>query len=186
MDLECRDRWAAVYSSLSADRPGLVGSVLNRAETQVLRLALVYTLADGANIVRTPHLTAALAVWRYCEDSARVIFGNALGDPIADEILRVLRETSEGMTRDELRNHFDRHVSAARLTQALTLLNEHRLARCVKEPPQGGKGRPAERWFADAAPCAESAVSAENAPDRGSYRANGAYRASGRDRGGAA
>ena len=33
--------------TLSADRPGLLGAVLGRAEAQVLRLALVYALLDG-------------------------------------------------------------------------------------------------------------------------------------------
>ena len=36
------------------------------------------------NIVCVEHLRAALAVWQPCEDSARFIFGAALGDPVAD------------------------------------------------------------------------------------------------------
>src|SRR6185369_11347683 len=80
-------------------------------------------------------------------------------------------------TRDDLRNHFDRHVPAARLTQALGMLSEHGLARGVKETPEGGKGRKAERWFATLAACAESAESAESSSAPSSYRANGAYRA---------
>lgn len=151
MDVPCRERWRDLYSRLSADRPGLLGSVLGRAEAQVLRLALVFALADSEELIRVAHLEAALAIWGYCEDSARVIFGDALGDPVADEILRVLRETPQGMTRDELRNHFDRNVAAARLTQALEQLAEKGLATGRKEPPEGGRGRWAERWTAEAA-----------------------------------
>src|SRR5262249_49031696 len=36
--------WAAAYSDLSADRPGLLGAVTARAEAQVIRLALIYAL----------------------------------------------------------------------------------------------------------------------------------------------
>lgn len=156
MDGDARSWWKGLYSDLSADRPGLLGGVLGRAEPLVLRLALIFVLADAEDVIRRPHLEAALAVWRYCEASARTIFGDALGDPIADEILRVLRETPEGMTRDDLRNHFDRNVGAARLTQALDQLAEKGMATARKEPPQGGRGRPAERWSAGRAANAEN------------------------------
>jgi hypothetical protein len=34
---------------------------------------------------------AALTLWRYCDASARYIFGDLVGDPVADTILRALR-----------------------------------------------------------------------------------------------
>jgi hypothetical protein len=148
MDSGARQRWKADYSRLSADQPGLVGSVLGRAEAQVLRLALVYALADESDSVQRPHLEAALALWRYAEESARHIFGDALGDSVADEILRLLRESSDGVTREGICDHFNRHTSAPRLTEALRLLAENGLATCTKEAARGGVGRPAERWFA--------------------------------------
>ena len=66
---------------------------------QVLRLSLIYALLDCAAEIRWEHLVAALEVWRYCQDSAKHIFGDALGDPTADEILRALRGCPAGMTR---------------------------------------------------------------------------------------
>ena len=148
MDSGARQLWRAIYSRLSADQPGLVGSVLGRAEAQVLRIALVYALADESDSVRRPHLEAALALWHFVEESAQNIFGDALGDSVADEILRVLRESPEGMTREGICDHFNRHTSAPRLTEALRLLAENGLATCTKEAARGGIGRPAERWFA--------------------------------------
>jgi hypothetical protein len=148
MDSGARQLWRAIYSRLSADQPGLVGSVLGRAEAQVLRIALVYALADESDSVRRPHLEAALALWHFVEESAQNIFGDALGDSVADEILRVLRESPEGMTREGICDHFNRHTSAPRLTEALRLLAENGLATCTKEAARGGLGRPAERWFA--------------------------------------
>ena len=49
--------------------------------------------------VREEHLRAGLALWQYCEDSARHIFGRATGDTVADRILEALRTNSEGMTK---------------------------------------------------------------------------------------
>jgi hypothetical protein len=41
-----------------------------------------------------------MAVWAYCEASALRIFGDSLGDPVADDILRALRQSGgNGMTR---------------------------------------------------------------------------------------
>ena len=44
--------WEAVYPKLSADRPGLLGAILGRAEAQVLRLALIYALLDRLGVHR--------------------------------------------------------------------------------------------------------------------------------------
>jgi uncharacterized protein DUF3987 len=74
-DEEAKDLWRDVYEDLSEGRPGVVGAVTARAEAQVLRLALLYSLLDGADEIEIPHLEAALAIWRYCEDSALWIFG---------------------------------------------------------------------------------------------------------------
>lgn len=45
-----------------------------RGQTQVIRLALAYALADGASEIGWPHVQAAMALWDYCARSARVIF----------------------------------------------------------------------------------------------------------------
>src|SRR5262249_12294343 len=85
--------WEAAYPDLSAERPGLLGAVVARAEPQVIRLALVYALLDCTHQIDVVHLEAAMAVWAYCEESATRIFGDSLGDPIADEILLALRRS---------------------------------------------------------------------------------------------
>jgi hypothetical protein len=85
-----REIWASVYSDLSAGKPGLLGAITARAEAQTVRLALTYALLDGVDAIDEPHITAALALWEYCEQSAKYIFGNTLGDPVADDIERAL------------------------------------------------------------------------------------------------
>jgi hypothetical protein len=104
--------WDAVYGPLSAERPGLLGALLSRAEAQVLRLSVIYALLDCSDTIRTEHLKAALGVWEYCEQSALSIFGDRLGDPMADRILEALRTAGpHGMTDNDIYELFGRHKS---------------------------------------------------------------------------
>lgn len=144
-DPGARNLWALVYPELSEGRPGLLGAVTSRAEAQVLRLSLLYALLDEAREIREPHLGAALAVWKYAAASAAYVFGDALGDPVADEILRALKAKSEGMSRAELRDLFQRNRSAAEISRALAVLVEFGLAR---SEPRATAGRTAEIWHA--------------------------------------
>jgi hypothetical protein len=64
--------------------------VTARSEAQVIRLALIYALLDQSTEIRAEHLMAGLAVWNYAASSAAYVFGDSLGDPDADEILRAL------------------------------------------------------------------------------------------------
>ena len=86
----------AILPSSSADQPGLFGSVTARAESQAVRLAMIYALLDGKTVICPLHMNAALALWRYCEASAEHIFGDATGDPVTDEIIRALRAAARG------------------------------------------------------------------------------------------
>ena len=120
-DAETDRAWEAVYPALTAERPGMLGAITARAEAQALRLSFLYALLDGAAEVRRPHLEAALALWQYSEDSAAFIFGEAIGDPVADSILRALRSNG-AITQTQLSELFGRNQSAGRLQQALVLL----------------------------------------------------------------
>lgn len=144
---ESQATWEAVYGPLSRARDGIVGGITNRAEAHVLRLSMVYALADGRNEIDVPHLEAALALWTYAEDSAEAIFGTSLGNPDADEILRNLAHAPEGLTRTELHACFGRNLPEPRLTMALDLLARRGLARGQREITPGQRGRPTERWF---------------------------------------
>jgi hypothetical protein len=145
-DPAARAIWHGVYAELSEGRPGLMGAMVARAEAQVMRLAMIYALLDQCKVIDADHLLAALAVWDYCEASARFIFGGSLGDPMADELLKVLRRSELGMTRTEIRDYFARNATAGKLARALEALAELGLARREMVPTDG---RPAERWFAE-------------------------------------
>src|SRR5215218_5261947 len=144
---EAREIWREVYGTLSDGKPGLFGAVVGRSEAQVLRLAALYATTNESQLIEAEHLEAALAVWDYAEDSARYIFGEATGDPVADQILEALRAAvPDGMSRTEISHLFRRHQSAQRIGQALTLLAKTGRAYCKRVKDTGG--RPSERWFA--------------------------------------
>jgi hypothetical protein len=141
-----RGPWAEVYGPLSAGKPGLFGAVVGRAEAQTLRLATLYAVMDCSESIEYEHLAAALALWGYAEESARYVFGDATGDPVADDILEALRAAGgEGLSRTEIRDLFGRHKSADRINGALGELMK--LGRVCKEDVPTG-GRPTERWYA--------------------------------------
>jgi len=144
-DDNARAMWAHVYTELSAGKPGLLGAMIARSEAQVVRLSLLYALLDQSMVIRREHLLAALAVWGFCEESARYVFGDSLGDPTADTILSALRAAgAEGMTRTEIRDFFGRNKGAAEIQRALSTLASQGLAERRMLPTDG---RPEERWF---------------------------------------
>jgi hypothetical protein len=74
------------------------------------------------------------------EDSAAYIFGDAFGDPVADRLLRAIRDAgAAALTRNECRNLFSRHISADRLDGALNTLKTRGL---ITEKEEQTAGRP--------------------------------------------
>ena len=144
-DEEARRLWYAVYPELSEGKPGLLGSMIARSEAQVRRVACVYALLDCSSVIRREHLKAALAVWRYCEDSCRYIFGDAMGDPVADTLLEALRNSPDGMTRTSISNLFKGHKRKAQIERTLVFLQKKGL---IGRREQDTGGRTAEIWFA--------------------------------------
>ncbi len=69
-------------------------------------------------------------------------------DQTAEKILTALKDNQEtGLTRTEIRDLFDRHISNEKLNAALSLLLENGLAEPRKEET---KGRPREIFIAKA------------------------------------
>jgi hypothetical protein len=122
----------------------MFGMATNRAEAQVVRLSVLYAALDCSALIRAEHLMAALAVWRYCEQSARWAFGDATGDPTADAILSALRRNGD-LDRQDINDLLGRHLNRSRIDAALGLLLTSGLARMRREATGG---RPREVWRA--------------------------------------
>lgn len=128
-----------------ADVPGLIGAMIGRASPQVMRLAMIYALLDRADAIGRVHLEAARELWRYCRDSARFIFGDAVVDPRENKALEALRAAPGGLTRTEISALFSRNLKREQLDAILRALLDQGKARFDRDATGG---RSAERWFA--------------------------------------
>ncbi len=143
-DKDAQAIWAKVYHKLSEGQPGMLR--YDSAERCLCAApVLPVCAARWPGLVGPEHMEAALEIWRYCEDSARYIFGDQLGSPLADSILSSLRGVSTGFSRTEISNLLGRHKTSAQMDTALGLLAEHNLAASREETSEG---RTREVWFA--------------------------------------
>jgi hypothetical protein len=142
--------WNQFYDSID-DQLGSIGAILARAETHVLRLAMIYTVLDNSTLIEPKHIAAARAVWDYCPASACWAFQNSTGNAIADKILWALLRESGGLSRDQIRSEvLWRHCSKTQLDEALSVLKQNRFA--DQKYQHGVKGRPTEIWSAIISP----------------------------------
>lgn len=137
--------WDDIYAEMTDGGMGLLGAITGRAAPMTLRIAGIYAALDGSAWIKAEHLTAALFLWDYCAASVRYIFGDALGDDVADTILRTLRATPDGLTTSEIGNLFSRNLSATRRDRALATLLA---ARKITSETRETGGRPAHIWRA--------------------------------------
>jgi hypothetical protein len=146
-DAEADALWREVYSSLKRSADTVPHT--HRARPYVVRLSLLYALADKADAIRLPHLKAALAVWDYCRASAARLFGGATAvapaqpDPLWLTLYNRIAQ-SPGISRSELLRSV--REPAEQVGEALALLKVRGLAHCREAKPDG-RGRPAECWY---------------------------------------
>jgi hypothetical protein len=57
----------------------------------VLRLSVIYATLDQSAVIQPEHLRAALAVWDYCDASAKVLFAEAEHDVRRDDTDKILK-----------------------------------------------------------------------------------------------
>ena len=144
--------WSAlVKSRLPVPGQGLAG-LHSRAESQVIRIAAAYALADSAGDVRREHVEAGLAVWAFCARSAEVVFSVPVSGlpPAADprhaaRIVRGLHDRWPAwVSRDDIGSGvLHGNVPAAAVNAALADLAAKRLA---ERRTVATEGRPREEW----------------------------------------
>lgn len=138
--------WAEMYAEMAEDEPGgLLGALVARPEPQTLRLSVAYAALDGSRTIEVAHLEAAYALWRYCRESARYVFGDAEGDEVADKLAMALaRAGPDGLDFAAQSEVFGRNVSAKRLAMARDLL-ESRGKAVTSTEETGGRPRSVTR-----------------------------------------
>jgi Protein of unknown function (DUF3987) len=139
--------WRSEYPRLTADTPGMLGAATSRAESQVRRIATIYALMDERDEVRGEHLRAALAVWEFCFESARYIFGSRSNSSLSQKLLQLLENKPAGLTRTEISSALNHHARGDAIDSALDTLRNQGVAKSEKRTT---RGRSAERWFAAA------------------------------------
>jgi hypothetical protein len=98
---------------------------------------VLYALLDQSSFIDESHLKAALELWRYADESARYVFGDSLGDHVADTILASLRDTPEGLSRRDVSDLFERNEEAARIRVAVDMLVRRGFVSVERVPTAG-------------------------------------------------
>ncbi|MGO9162704.1 MAG: DUF3987 domain-containing protein [Streptosporangiaceae bacterium] len=142
------DGWPALMRDLPAVDRGL-GAMFDRAETHVMRLAIVYALTDQASAVGTEHVRAAVALWSYCARSAEIIFAvplsslpPALNPRRMAKLWNALHQTypgwlALGQIQDDV---FNGNVAGAEIAAMITFLAERGQIE-MRQVPTGGRPR---------------------------------------------
>jgi hypothetical protein len=87
---EARALYEHIYPDLTADQEGVYGIVVARAEAQVIRIALTFAVIGASPVITADHLEAAMAVWDYCDASAKYLYWKASANPLENRILDAL------------------------------------------------------------------------------------------------
>lgn len=129
---EADEFWFRLYTEFAEhEAEGMIGSLTARAEPMILRIAMIYAYYDGEELIDFQHLQAAYHLWNYSEQSWRYVYGDSLGNPLADEILKYLRSSATPCSRTDINNHFQRNRTKEQLQAALFRLYEARLIECL-------------------------------------------------------
>jgi hypothetical protein len=145
-----RELWHHAYAQLAhAHQTGIAGAICARAEAHVIRLALLYALADGEGAIKTEHLQAALALWDYAARSATWTLHGATGDPLAEQIHATLSTHPGGLTRSQISDTLQHNRPTEQIQRALDTLALAGRATRAQIPTAG---RPAELWTATPTP----------------------------------
>jgi hypothetical protein len=133
--------WGHVYPELVQEHRGILGPILARGAPYVRRLAQIYCQLDGKDMIAEEHLESALAIWRYSQDSSRLIFGDREINRDADRILDFLDEGPK--TREQLRGGLFRgNLLSKELDALLDDLQRSRFIICEKKRAPSRRGRP--------------------------------------------
>jgi hypothetical protein len=146
LDNPAREQWHDAYHQLAAQpADGIVALITARAEAHIIRLALIYALADSQSQIHPPHLTAALTLHDYAARSAAWALTGATGQPLAEQIHTALRQHPSGLTRSQISQTLKHNQAAGQIDHALHAL--HTAGRVAHtQIPTGG--RPAQLWTA--------------------------------------
>jgi hypothetical protein len=138
--------WEKIYYKLNNQKHvSFLDGVLVRDTSHLLKLAMIYAVLDKTNKIETIHLEAALAVCDYSQASARWLFAEHTGNPLANAIYRALLRELAGLSKTQISNQVCyRNTPSSKLDEALEALAKNGLAKMTIQ--LGEKGVKIEQW----------------------------------------
>lgn len=145
---EAGEHWDALVAEFDREPVTMVDELSQRAPSYLARLALVFAIVDQVDRIALAHLRAAEEMWRYSVQSWAHVYGDRVGDPLAEKILAHLADAGlDGLTRSEVRSTLSK-AQIARLDDVRLSLEGAGLIWTEKIPPSEVGGRPVEIWRA--------------------------------------
>lgn len=151
--------WEAEYYRRASSRSGgVLGAIIGRAEPQILRLAMLAALCRRGATVERDDLAAALDLWRYVEQSVRMVFAGS-EDPLVARVIETI-VSQPGITRSTLHRAVAKTMPAGKFVDLLATVVA--TGAVVAERTETS-GRPREVWR----PRSDSAAAAEHSGEKG-------------------
>jgi hypothetical protein len=120
---------------------GTVGAILGRAEAQILRLSMLAALCRREAVVDECDLAAALDLWRYVDETVRMLFAHG-EDPAVLKIVQAVK-ASPGISRADLHRSVAKTMPAS---QFMAALSRAATAGAIVPEVVETAGRPRETW----------------------------------------
>lgn len=130
--------WDEIYHAIAEeDKEGVYAAITGRAEPYILRLSMIYAIADLSVEIKIEHLKAAKAVWDYCDKTCLSLFGKTIGDEPVDKILSFISNFPEGATRTQIRDLFNRNLLKSEIDRAIEKIEARGLGRRITREIKG-------------------------------------------------
>lgn len=145
--------WERIYLREAEPQFGLYGAVSARGPVNILRLALNISCSVGELEIGLESLLAADAIWRYCQQTAWLLFGLGSGDEQVDSMTRSLIEVYADINQDPWLSTKEIHsMFGSRYATIADRAMETGLIKRVKLPAMDRdgrpkKGRPTQFWM---------------------------------------
>jgi hypothetical protein len=140
-----------LYDDLRKRTDDKVGAATTRAAPLVMRLAMIYAALDCSARINRAHLESAVALWQYCEASAKFVFTMVdLGRDTGR--IRKLNEALQaaggaGLSRTAIfKDVFQKNVHRDEITAMLKQLQEMGAVSMTETASPAGGTKPVEVW----------------------------------------
>jgi hypothetical protein len=142
LDSNATEIWREVYRNITQPSTGLLSAIVDRAPTLILRMAGNFALLDCTTTINEDHLYTAMTVMDYSWKSVKLIFRENKKPREADQLLVIMRNHPEGLTRTQISRCFQGHKNKHQIGAILSELLTNGLIYEAQEVSPGGRTIP--------------------------------------------